>query len=104
MILSCLTFQLLPARKPLTGLALKPFLGLLLKPLRGFAWKPLAMGYLPHLRALMAKLAFFFMAGEPDFFRRCSVDMGMFLPFLVFVAARRLPCLDFLILIGALPF
>src|SRR5215831_3174964 len=103
MILSCLTFQLLPARKPLTGLALKPFFGLLLKPFFGFAWKPRATAYLPHLRALIAKLAFFFMAGDPDFFRRCNVDIGMFLPFLVLVAARSDPCLDFLILIGALP-
>src|SRR5215471_348430 len=60
--------------------------------------------HLPHFRALSAKLAFLRIAGDLLFLRRRRVLTGMFLPFLVPVAFLRLPCFDFLILMGARPF
>lgn len=48
----------------------------------------------PHFLALRAKFAFFRIAGERDLLSRRSVETGMFLPFLVFVALRREPCFE----------
>lgn len=56
--------------------------------------------FLPHLRALSAKVALFRVLPDLDFFILRSFDTGIFEPFFVLVDFRSLPRLAFLILMG----
>jgi hypothetical protein len=55
----------------------------------------------PQDLALSANVAFFRIAAERLFLSLRSVETGIFFPFLVPVARRNEPCLDFLMWMGA---